>query len=131
MEKEVKPTKVGKYTLVNAEKVNRALDGAPNDRGALIGGIRKEDGSFEPAELLAEYDRLGGLILMGEDKVNTGSFYDFRNRKAFETPKVEFVYRVNGQEVIVPAEKETPGIVKAAKVVAKKAATKKTTKKVI
>ena len=86
--------KVGKYTLLNMDKVGRALDGTPNDKGMPIGGVRKEDGTYDNNALLAEYDRMGGLIRSGADKVRTGSFYDFRNRKPFETPAVEFEFKV-------------------------------------
>lgn len=126
MEAEVK--KAGVFSLMNMDKVGRALDGTPNDKGMPVGGIRKEDGSYENSELLAEYDRMGGLIRKGEDKVKTGSFYDFQNRRPREKAVVEFVYNVNGKFVTVSADKEMPGEVKAVKKV-KKEAKKKVTKK--
>lgn len=107
------------FTLVNADKVNRALDGAMNDKGIFVGGVRKADGTYDKAELLAEYDRIAGLIKKGDDKVRTGSFYDFAARRARLEPKVEFEFRVNGEIVIVPAEKEKPNAVKAVQIAEK------------
>lgn len=104
------------FTLVNADKVTRALDGSMNDRGQFIGGVRKADGSYDKAELIAEYDRIGGLIKKGEDKVRTGSFYDFGARRARSEPKVEFEFRVNGDLVYVPATEEKPNKVKAVQI---------------
>ena len=124
-------TKVGKYKLANPDKVLRALDGSPNDKGMLMGGVRNADGNYDDAALLAEYDRIGGLILLGEDKVKIGSFYDFANRKPLAEPKVMLSFRVNGELVEVAAEDNSPktkAIKKATKKSTKKAA-KKTTKK--
>ena len=107
------------YTLANADKVNRALDGAMNDRGQFIGGVRKADGSYEAEALLAEYDRIGGLIKKGEDKVRMGSFYEFSARRPRLEPKVEFEFRVNGEVIIVPAEEPKPNKVKAVQIAEK------------
>ena len=101
------------FILANPDKVTRALDGAMNDRGEFLGGIRRADGSYDEAELIAEYDKIGGLIKKGEDKVRTGSFFDFKARKARVEPKVEFEFRVNGEIIYVPAEQEKPNVVKA------------------
>jgi hypothetical protein len=106
------------------DKVRRALAGSPNAEGLFIGGVQKEDGTYDDDALLAEYDRIGGLILKGGDKVRTGSFYDFQARKPAEKPKVELEFRVNGELVFVPEGKKLPGEVEAAKVVAKKKAKK-------
>jgi hypothetical protein len=124
------PEKVGAYTLGNPDKVRRALDGTPNQSGVVAGGVRKTDGTWDNAALLAEYDRIGGVILKGEDKVKTGSFYDFAARRPRDESAVVFVYRINGEVVEVAAEKEKPGKVKAAQQQAKaKKTTKKATKK--
>lgn len=109
---------VGGYTLVNQEKVDRALFGAPQPDGSRKGGIANEDGTYDNAKLLAEYDRMGGLIKKENDRVKTGSFYDFKKRKPREAPQVEFVFRVNGKEVFVPEGKELPGEVRAARILA-------------
>jgi hypothetical protein len=107
------------YILENEDKVRRALDGAMNSKGEFVGGVRKPDGTYDEGELLAEYDRIGGLVLKGEDKVRMGSFYDFRARKARADAVVEFEYRVNGELIIVPAEVEKPVKVKAAQIAEK------------
>lgn len=102
--------------MVNADKVERALHGTTSAEGRLIGGVEKPDGSVVEEELLAEYDRLGGLITKNGDKVKTGSFYDFAARCPREEVAVEYVYRVNGEEVVIPEGVELPGEVRAAKV---------------
>jgi hypothetical protein len=106
------------FDLINEEKVERAINGTPGTDGTTIGGISKEDGSYDDNALLAEYDKLGGLIKRGGDTVKTGSFYDIKNRKPFKEPKVIFIYNVNGQNVEVEDGEELPGIVKAARIVA-------------
>jgi len=103
------------FTLVNPDKVERALHGTPVPSGAR-GGIANDDGTYEEDKLLAEYDRLGGLIRKGGDTVKTGSFYDFGARRPHAIPKVVFVYRVNGDLVEVPEGVELPGEVKAVRV---------------
>lgn len=122
------------YTLANSDKVERALNGTQrqNSNGETFGGVGngayfdgtwKKDGSPMSAEeiseletkLLAEYDRLGGLIRRAKDKVKTGSFYDFKGRKSREKAKVSFLFRVNGKEVEVADGVEMPGEVKAAR----------------
>jgi hypothetical protein len=123
-----KITKVGKYSLMNPEKVNRALEGTPNDRGELNGGVADAEGKYDDVALLAEYDRIGGLIKKGEDKVITGSFYDFKARKPKAKAEVKFIYRVNGKFVEVKEDEEAPGEVKALKQMAQEAKAEKKAK---
>lgn len=120
--------KVGDFELVNAEKVERALTGSVSGNGTKVGGVVKEDGSYDDAALLAEYDKLGGLIKKGGDRVVMGSFYDFKNKRPQKDPKVKFVYYVNNTFVEVEEGSELPGIVKAVKVL-EKAKEKKPKKK--
>jgi hypothetical protein len=126
---EVESVFVKGYKLANMDKVRRALKGSPNAQGEFVGGVEKADGSYEDDALLAEYDRIGGLILKGSDKVRTGSFYDFGAKAPAEKPKVELEFRVNGELIFVPEGKELPGELRAAQVVEKKKATKKAAKK--
>lgn len=112
----MKSQKIGEFTLVSPEKVERAMNGSITQNGQIIGGVTKEDGKYDDAALLAEYDRLGGLIRKGADTVKTGSFYDFRNRRPKAKPEVVLVYQINGKIVEVKDGEETPGIVKAAKI---------------
>jgi len=98
-------TRVKDFELVNPEKVARALK-----------IVTREDGTYDENELIAQYDKYGGLIRKATDKVKMGSFYDFKNKKAKAKPEVVFTYRVNGKIVDVPEGVELPGIVKAVKV---------------
>lgn len=122
------------FTLVNTDKLERALNGTLDASNTAIGGVGKGAyfeggvwkldgdalGEKEVAVLehavLAEYDRLGGLIKRQGDKVETGSFFDFKAKKPRVEPKVVFLYRINGKTVKVEDGVELPGIVKAAKV---------------
>ncbi len=124
------------FTLVDSSKLERALNGTPTSSGSNLGGVGNgayfEDGKWvkngkalsdsdsEKLEdaILAEYDRIGGFIKRGDDKVKTGSFYDFKARTPRETPQVEFLFRVKGKEVTVPDGAELPGAVKAEKIAA-------------
>lgn len=111
------PTKAGGFNLVNPEKVDRALLGETLSSGGRAKGVIKEDGTWDDGELLAAYDKLGGLIRKNGDKVKTGSFYDFLNKRPRAVPKISFVFRINGKAIEVPDGVELPGIVKAAKIV--------------
>jgi len=110
--------KVAGFTLVNADKVQRALEGQPTPSGENKGGIARPDGSYDDMELLAEYDRMGGLIKKGTDNLKVGSFWDFKAKKPHAEPKVVFLYRVNGQLIEVPDGSELPGLVKASRILA-------------
>ena len=100
------------YTLANAEKLDRAINGTVGSRGSAIGGV----GPGDQAAILAEYDRLGGLILKGKYKVKTGSFYDLRLKKAIDKPKPILVFVVNGEFVEVPESEPLPLEVRASEV---------------
>ncbi len=107
---------IKKYRLLNEVKVERALAGNPNSAGLpTTKVVRKKDGTFDDAELLAYYDRLGGAIqtIKEDSNVKMGSFWDFENKKPFDKPKVELTFRINGRVVNTPADEELPAIVKA------------------
>lgn len=125
---------LGKYELVNNEKFERALNGVVKSDGTMNGGVGEhayfEDGvwkregveltekevlSLETA-LIAEYDKFGGAIRKGNDKVKLGCFYDFKGKKAFDKPKIITTFLVNGKHIDVVGGEEEPGIVKAAKI---------------
>lgn len=73
----VLPVKLGDFTLLNPEKVERA-------KAAL--GDKATD-----AEILAEYDKYGGAIRTKEGRaISTGVFFDFKLKKPIEKPKIEF-----------------------------------------
>ncbi len=107
---------VKNFELVNGDKVRRALEGNPNRDGEIVGGILAEDGTYDEGELLAAYDKLGGLIRKNGDKVKMGSFYDFKAKKMRAVPQIVLLYRVNGKVIEVPEGAEEPGIVKASKI---------------
>ncbi len=116
------------YTLVNAEKVNRAIYGAVLSQGQMKGGVGE---SATDEELLAEYDRLGGLILKGKFQVKLGSFYDFKTRKPRAKPEIVFVFKdLTGETVEVEEGEALPLDVQAAeKIKEKKVAKAKATGK--
>lgn len=70
------------FVLAFEPKIHRAIYG--NEKGGGVG----IDASDEA--LLAEYDRLGGLITMNGKKVKTGTFYDFRKAEPIEKPELAF-----------------------------------------
>lgn len=124
---------IGEYVLVNTEKFERALNGLQRSDGSFIGGVGKgayyqggawfrDDEKLSEkevdslvADLLAEYDKVGGLITRDGDPIKTGSFYNFKARKPHENPKIERVFRINGKTIAVADGEEEPGLVKAKK----------------
>jgi CDP-glycerol glycerophosphotransferase (TagB/SpsB family) len=92
---------VGEFVLVNDEKVERALHGTIMRNGQLSGGVGD---SATDEQLLAEYDRLGGLILKGGVKVKLGSFFDFSKKKPRTEPEVVFLSEIDGNVVEVSEE---------------------------
>lgn len=129
---------IGNYKLVNPDKVKRALEGSPTGDGRYVGGVAqehyqedgkwfkegealsKEDAAKLEAAILVEYDRIGGLITVDDDKVSMGSFFDFRAKRAHAEPKVMLEYRINDEVIKVPEGKEKPGVVKAAKMLSER-----------
>ena len=113
------------YVLVNPEKVDRAINGTQTGNGTKLGGVVKEDGSYDESALLAEYDKIGGLIRDEEgNQVKIGSFYDFKNKKPRAKPEVVLLFNVNGEVVEVPEGGKVPKIVEAVKVLDERKATK-------
>lgn len=108
------------YTLINDEKVDRAINGWIDKNGDLSGGVG-EDASDEVK--LAAYDRIGGLIRnKNGDKVKNGCFCDYKESKKvnkpvpYENPKVILEFNVQkivkkniAREVVeVPENEELP-----------------------
>ncbi len=116
--------------MVNGEKLVRAIEGSQNSLGEIRGGV----GADAPeGAILAEYDRLGGLVKKGKYKVKTGSFYDFAKKQPrMETvtkkdkegkvtssekvfaPNVKLVFRLNGEDVELDGNQEVPLEIQAA-----------------
>lgn len=116
--------KIGEFKLTNGEKLNRAMEGRIGKNGLLYGGMAEKisKGEYKPIDqqdkkerevfdnaLLAEYDRLGGLIMKGELKVKTGSFWDFVKKCPLEKPNVSFVTSLDG-ELLDVSEEEAEAI---------------------
>lgn len=112
------------FELVNSDKVERAINGTVSSKGAMVGGVGE---AAVPEAILAEYDRLGGLIKKGGDKVKTGSFFDFKAKAPRDVPEVVFIYNVNGRFVEVPEGQQLPGEVRAAKMLEEEAVTEEET----
>lgn len=105
-ERKQEATPVSQYMLEFKPKVDRAM--------ANLGENHTED------QLLAEYDRLGGLITYEGMKVKTGSFWDKNTKAPVENPNPIVMRK---QEIVEESVEEVK-----IKHAAKKTA-KKTTKK--
>lgn len=101
-----------KFEAVNEEKMERAISGTLSRNAQRVGGVGDE---AEDSAKLAEYDRLGGLVKLGGDKVKRGCFWDFKGKKAVKTPVVLLSFNINGKNVDVPADEPLPSEVRAAK----------------
>jgi len=112
--------KIKGYDCVNAEKLNRAIYGAIGPNGKPVDGVT--EAATDEAKL-AEYDRLGGLILKGVRKVKMGSFWDFDKRKAREAADVKLVLSdLEGNQVEVGEDEAlAPELIAAENIKAKKA----------
>ncbi|MEK7111945.1 MAG: hypothetical protein AAB875_01320 [Patescibacteria group bacterium] len=93
--------KVLEFDLVNDEKLERALHGTLGRESKLYGGVGDE---AEPEALLAEYDRLGGLIMKGGLRVKMGSFYDFEKKQPRPESELAFMADVDGEQCEVTEE---------------------------
>ena len=89
------------FSLVNDEKVERAMHGSLGREGKLYGGVGDE---ASPEALLAEYDRLGGLITKGGLRVKMGSFYDFEKKQPRPESELAFLADVDGESLEVTEE---------------------------
>lgn len=110
--------KLNDFVLVNPDKVKRAKIGSIGHGGKLYGGVGE---NATPEVLLAEYDRLGGLVENKQgNKIKTGSFYDFENKKPRDKKEVVYLFRdITGKKVELKEEEEIPLEVKAAEVAEK------------
>ena len=80
-------TILGKYTLLNSEKLTRALDlleGIVEPKGEEADILAKCKSMKHEDAVLALYDRFGGGVRMGERKLAIGTFYDFALREPRE-----------------------------------------------
>ena len=81
----LKMTQIGPYTLLNSEKLGRALDfleglvePANSEEAGIVAACKKLG---EEMGVLALYDRSGGAVKLGERKLAIGTFYDFTARE--------------------------------------------------
>lgn len=118
--------KVGEFSLDNQEKVERALHGSLTRNGQLSGGVGDE---AKEMELLAEYDKLGGLVTKNGIKVKSGSFFDFKKKVARKEPEVTFLSEIDGS--IVELDEEEAKAVKVAREKIKGLKAKKLKKEVV
>lgn len=102
--------KVGEFYLVNREKLDRAINGTITDGGKLKGGVGPD---ASDAEVLAEYDKLGGLIKKAGLKVKLGCFWDSATKKAFKDP--EPLFEVSFEGSIVEVDEEEAGALESAR----------------
>jgi len=103
------------FTIANGEKWDRAVNGTVHREGKLSGGVG-ENATDEVK--LAAYDKLGGLVMKGKNKVKMGAFYDFEKKTPREKPEVVFIFRdLEGTEIEVPEGEELPIEVRAAEMV--------------
>jgi hypothetical protein len=111
------------YSLENADKVRRVLQGEKHGSRVISRGLGNK---ADPKDIIAEYDKRGGLITGKEgQKVKTGCFWDFEERKAFASPKVVYTFRVNGEIVEIEEGQDVPMNIQAAVTVEKKKKGKK------
>ena len=108
------------FVLVNDEKVDRALHGSMGSQGKLVGGVGDE---AKDEAILAEYDKLGGLILQDGIKVKSGAFWDFAKKVARKEPLVSYEIAVDGE--VIEVNKEEAKALKSAKDVVKDLKAKK------
>lgn len=109
------------YVAENAEKWDRAVNGTTLEDGGLVGGVGRD---AAPEAKLVAYDKLGGYITTGGRKVKTGSFFDFEQGAAVESPEPVLLFRVDGQDVEVPVGEQLPIEVQASEIAGKKKAAK-------
>lgn len=86
---------LGLYVLCNQEKYKRVVDGVVGDKGQMIGGIGRD---APEEQIIAEYDRLGGLIktITTDEKIETGTFWDFQKRKPKENIEIRIEKKPEG-----------------------------------
>ena len=91
--KKVEEMVIGDFILVNSDKVERVINGVVGQGGRLTGGLGK---GASPELIIAHYDKNGGLIRTKDgQKVATGSFWDFENRKPRTEPEITFAQLPN------------------------------------
>ncbi len=88
------------FELCDSIKLERVLFGTVGRHGYPEGGLGI---GVDPEIVLANYDRLGGLIKKDGVKVKTGSFWNFdrRVKAPHQKPQVMFLFSIGGETVEV------------------------------
>ena len=97
------------FECVNGEKLERAIHGLKNGDKEVFRGVGDK---ATPDAILANYDKLGGLVLKDGQIVKMGSFYDFAKKKPREVAEVTFLVEIDGNRVEV-SEDEAKAVNKA------------------
>ncbi len=86
----------------------------------MIGGAGE---NASPMAVLAEYDRLGGLVRLDGRTIKTGSFYDFDGKAPRKSPEVTLILRdLEGNVVEISADEELSPELKASETIQKRKA---------
>lgn len=94
------------FELADPVKLEMAINGTMTRGGELKGGVG-QDASED--DIIAEYDRLGGLIKKGKYTVKIGSFYDFKGKAPHKKSQVGFIFRnLEGDVVEIKDGEEVP-----------------------
>lgn len=113
------------FVLENDVKVRRAIEGTISREGKLEGGVGAD---AAPEVIRAAYDKLGGLITKGGNKVRTGAFWDFERGEARKEPEIVYEHRTQSGELVTfkgeaePIEVAAEKVTRARKAKADKAA---------
>lgn len=104
------------YSLINGEKYDRVINGSMGRNNEMINALGVD---ASPEDVIAHYDKLGGLIRKGKHTVKMGSFWDFKKRAPHATPKPVLVFRdLMGETVEIAVGEEIPIEVQAAQMAA-------------
>lgn len=91
-------TSINGFDLVNPDKLERVIYGNMGRGGVLEGGLGED---ADRDEVLAHYDKVGGLIKKDGTKIKNGSFWDIRAKAPRKTPEVLYLYNIGGETVEV------------------------------
>ena len=100
------------FQLGNDDKLHRAIHGTPGKNGQEHGGLIEKYGSEDripDEELMAVYDKLGGLVTLDGVKIETGSFWDIKGKKPRAKAEVTRLFRdLRGRIVKLKEGEEKP-----------------------
>lgn len=98
------------FELAGQEKLERVILGKQDSSGHLVGGLGlfDEEGKAVDSEgkelngdlILALYDKEGGLIKKDGIRIKTGSFWDFRFKRARTEPDIMYNFPVGAGDFV-------------------------------